>query len=92
MYSATFYVIKSTIGHYLHVTNRHTLPVFDTEDNQTKIIRASQVTIKHYIFTLDGKIPIESIALENQRGFYSPLTLTGFLLVNNISTSIFSDT
>lgn len=92
MDAATFYVIKSTLGHYLHITDRHTIPVFDTKDNQTKIIRASQVTIQHYLFTLDGKIPIASIVLENHRGFYSPLTLTGYLLVNNISTSIFSDT
>lgn len=37
------------------------------------------------------KVRIENISENIRHGFYSPLTLTSYLLVNNISTSIFAD-
>jgi len=39
----------------------------------------------------DRKVPIENILISSRQGFYSPLTLTSSLFVNNISTSVFSD-
>jgi len=37
------------------------------------------------------KIEIENISINTRQGFYAPLTFTGYLFVNNISTSVFSD-
>ena len=37
------------------------------------------------------RIPIDSITLNTRDSYYSPLTLSSYLYVNNISTSVFSD-
>jgi len=37
------------------------------------------------------KVKIESITKNIRNGYYAPLTLTSYLLVNNISTSVFTD-
>jgi hypothetical protein len=39
----------------------------------------------------DRKVEIESITMNSRNGYYSPLTLSSSLLVNNISTSVFAD-
>ncbi|CAF1035788.1 unnamed protein product [Adineta steineri] len=86
-----FYTFKTIEGYEVSLTNRHTIPVFDPNDNQIRIVRSSQVTREHYLIMYNKKSAIENISINTRIGFYAPLTLTGYLAVNNISTSVFSD-
>ncbi|CAF1119041.1 unnamed protein product [Adineta steineri] len=89
--STLFYTFKTIDGHEVSLTDRHNIPIFDQQDNKIKIKRSSLVTREHYLIMLNRKIKIANITLNNRIGYYSPLTLTGYLLVNNISISVFSD-
>ncbi|CAF1562050.1 unnamed protein product [Adineta ricciae] len=89
--STLFYTFKTIDGNELSLTDRHNLPIYDKKENQIKIVRSSLVKREHYLLMNNYKIPIENISLNTKIGFYSPLTLTGYLTVNNISTSVFSD-
>ncbi len=73
------------------MTGTHNIPVFFPEENEIKFLRASKVTMKHRLIMFARKVEIETISINIRIGYYSPLTLTGYLFVNNISTSIFSD-
>ncbi|CAF1540671.1 unnamed protein product, partial [Adineta steineri] len=89
--SASFYTFKTIEGYEVSLTDRHNIPVFDSKENQIKIKRSSLVRQEDYLLMYNRKIKIENISINTRIGFYSPLTLTGYLLVNNISTSVFSD-
>jgi hypothetical protein len=84
-----FYTIETIDGHSLSLTKSHNIPVYDLEKNQIKFVRASKVTLKHCLIILDQKVKVKNITIGSRVGFFSPLTLTGYLLVNNISTSVF---
>jgi hypothetical protein len=86
-----FYTFKTKEGHEVSLTSAHNIPVFIPETNQIKVFRASKVTLKHQLIMFNKKIQIENILINARQGFYAPLTLTGYLFVNNISTSVFSD-
>jgi hypothetical protein len=40
---------------------------------------------------LGRRIKLKKIIRAVRIGFYSPITLSGYLLVNNLSTSVYSD-
>ena len=90
-----FYTMTTIEGDELSLTARHFIPVFDEEEveeeRRVKIIRTSQVTLQHQLILFNRTCSIKKIVIENRRGFFSPLTLSGYLMVNNISASIFSD-
>ncbi|CAF1277279.1 unnamed protein product, partial [Adineta steineri] len=89
--SALFYTFKTIEGYEVSLTDRHNIPVYDSKENQIKTKRSSLVRQEDYLLMYNRKVKIENISINTRIGFYSPLTLTGYLLVNNISTSVFSD-
>ncbi len=86
-----FYTFKTKQGYEVSLTSTHNIPVFVPEENQIKFLPASKVTLKHHLIMFGQKVEIENISINSRQGFYSPLTLSGSLLVNNISASVFSD-
>lgn len=88
---ALFYTFKVKNGYEVSLTDTHNIPVFIPEINETQFLPASKVTLKHRLITFDQKLEIETISTNSRQGFYSPLTLSSYLFVNNISTSVFSD-
>ncbi len=86
-----FYTFGTKKGNEVSLTDSHNISVFISEINQIEYLRASEVTLKHHLIMLSGKIEIENISINSHQGFYSPLlTLTGYLFVNNISILDFS--
>jgi hypothetical protein len=88
---ASFYPFKTIDDHQFSLTSSYNIPVFDLNENKIKIICAEKVTIKHRLIMFGKYIQIKNISINIRQGFYSPLSLTSNLFVNNISTSIFSD-
>jgi hypothetical protein len=88
---ALFYTFETNEGNEFSLTATHALPVFDPDENQIKIISAAKVTLKHRLFMLNRTVEIKTITFNQRIGYYAPLTLTGYLLVNNISASCFLD-
>ncbi|CAF1033380.1 unnamed protein product [Adineta steineri] len=66
------------------------MPVFDTIENKIKIKRASLVTMQDRLIMFGKTVEITNILITINQGFYSPLTLSSYLMVNNVSTSVFS--
>jgi hypothetical protein len=50
---------------------------------------ASKVTLTHRLIMLGKIVEIQNITQSYRIGFYAPLTLTGKLLVNNLSSSVY---
>lgn len=72
-----------TDAHYIHVATN--------DAKRMKIIRASSVTLKDKLIMINRSIDLKEILYSKHIGYYSPITLTGYLLVNNISTSVYSE-
>ena len=49
------------------------------------------MTLNHRLIMHGQKVEIESITLNSRVGYYSPLTLSSYLYINNISASAFAD-
>lgn len=65
--------------------------VIDSHDKQIKTIAASKVTLENQLLTVGQTVNITNIVYTQRIGYYAPITLSGYLLVNNISTSVYSD-
>lgn len=90
-YLARFYVFEISENNQIRLIDSHNIHIYDSEDKQIKTICASKVTNKHHLIMYNKTIPIKTISINIRHGFYSPLTLSGSLLINNISASCFSD-
>ena len=86
-----FYTFKTKEGYEVSLTATHNILVYVPEQDRIEFLRASKVTLKHRLIMLGRKVEIESISMNLYIGYYSPLTLSSYLFVNNISTSVFSD-
>jgi hypothetical protein len=73
------------------LTDVHFLVVIDKDENKMKMKPASQVTLEDQLLMLGRRIKLKKIIRAVRIGFYSPITLSGYLLVNNLSTSVYSD-
>ena len=73
-----FYTFETEQGYHLSLT-------------EIKFLRASKVTQKHRLLMFNQTIPIKTITYKPLIGYYSPITLSGYLFVNNISASCYSD-
>ncbi len=73
------------------MTDVHFLVVIDKDENKMKMKSASQVTLEDQLVMLGRRIKLKKIIRAVRIGFYSPITLSGYLLVNNLSTSVYSD-
>jgi len=89
--TALFYTFKTKEGYEVSLTATHNIPVFLPEENRITFLRASKVTTKHRLIMFNRKVEIENISMNSRIGYFAPLTLSGYLFVNNISTSVFSD-
>ncbi len=52
---------------------------------------AFEITAKHLLIIFSPKLEIENIIIGARVGYFVPLTHTGHLLINNISTSVYPD-
>ena len=86
-----FYTFKTKEGQEVSLTSTHNIFVYVPEKEQVQHLRASSVTMNHRLIMHGRRVEIESITINARNGYYSPLTLSGYLYVNNISTCIFSD-
>jgi hypothetical protein len=73
------------------MTDTHLMVVVPNNEKQMKTIRASQVTLQHQLLMLDRTIDLKKIEYSERVGYYGPITLSGYLLVNNLSTSVYVD-
>ena len=87
---ALFYTFKTKAGYEVSLTATHNILVYLPEENRIQFLPASKVTLKHRLITFGQKVEIESISMTLRNGYYSPLTLSSYLFVNNISTSVFA--
>jgi len=58
-------------------------------EKKMKIICASEVTLEHQLVMAGRTIGLEQIVYSKRIGFYSPVTISGYLLVNNMSTPVY---
>ncbi|CAF3662595.1 unnamed protein product [Adineta steineri] len=86
-----FYTFTTIEGHTIHLTDSHYIVVATINENKIKIICASDVTLEHQLIIFNRRIALEKIIYSRHIGFYSPITLSGYLTVNNISTSVYTD-
>ncbi|CAF1185811.1 unnamed protein product [Adineta steineri] len=87
---AVFYTFQSAEGGQFSLTGSHNIPVFDTIRNKMTMKRADSITMQDHLIMFGKTVEISNISITISQGFYAPLTLTGYLMVNNISTSVFS--
>ncbi|CAF0930202.1 unnamed protein product [Adineta steineri] len=87
-----FYTFITNEGHEVSLTDLHYIVIFDSSINKMDTICASQVTLQHRLVMLGRTIAIEKIIYSKRIGFSAPVTLSGYLLVNNLSTSSFHGT
>ncbi|CAF1484948.1 unnamed protein product [Adineta ricciae] len=86
-----FYTFTTVENQTISLTDTHFLVIFDSQDKQMKTISASRVTLNHRLVMINRTISLKQIEIVQRIGFYSPITISGYLLVNNLSTSVYSD-
>lgn len=86
-----FYTFKTKEGYEISLTGTHNILVYLLHEDRIDYLRASKVTLEHQLIMFNKKVKIENITQNIRYGYYAPLTLTSYLLVNNISTSVFTD-
>ncbi|CAF1668702.1 unnamed protein product [Rotaria magnacalcarata] len=84
-----FYTFKTLEEHTISLTDSHFILAMAKDEDKIKIIRASEVTLEHRLIMNHRTIGIEQIVYSERIGFYSPITLSGYLTVNNLSTSVY---
>ena len=88
---ALFYTFHTEDGYEVSLTETHNILVYLSNDDRIDFLRASRVTLEHQLIMFNRKVKILNITQNIRNGYYSPLTLSSYLLVNNISTSVFAD-
>ena len=86
-----FYTFTTIEGQSISLSGSHILVVVANGQTSSSFLRASKVTLNHQIVMFNRTVTLAKIDYAPRLGFYAPLTLTGYLLVNNISTSVFVD-
>jgi len=88
---ALFYTFETEEGSEISLTGNHYIPVYSLQEDRIVYLRASKVTVNHPLIIFNKKVKIVNITQNVRNGYYSPLTLSSNLLVNNISASAFAD-
>lgn len=88
---AYFYTFTTTKGDRISLTDSHYILVYDQDEKNMKFLPASKVTLTHQLIMKNRTISMKKIVYSVHIGFYSPITLSGYLLVNNLSTSVYSE-
>ena len=89
MHIAYFNTFTTTEGHTISITDTHYIVAVTDDDRQIQLIRALDVTLDHRLIMLNRTIALKKIVYSVRVGYYSPITLSGYLLVNNLSTSVY---
>jgi len=89
--TAMFFKFETIDGHEVSLTGSHNIPIYDRKEKRLKVIRSSDVTIHDQLIIRGRKIALKNITTHSAQGFYSPLTMTSYLMVNDILTHVFSD-
>ncbi len=90
-YIAYFYTFTTIEGHTVSMTESHYIVVVTKDEKKMKIITASRVTLEHQLIMVGRTIGLEKIVYSERIGFYLPFTFSGYLLVNNLSTSVYAE-
>ncbi len=88
---AYFYTFTTIEGDTVSITGTHFIIVVHSNEQKMKIIPALKVTLKHQLIMAGRRIGLKQIVYSERIGFYSPITLSGYLAVNNLSTSVYVD-
>lgn len=86
-----FYTFETEEEYQVSLTGNHNILVYIPRDDRIEYLRASKVTLEHRLIMHNRKVKIKTIYQTIRYGYFSPLTLSSHLLVNNISTSVFAD-
>ncbi|CAF1027719.1 unnamed protein product [Adineta ricciae] len=86
-----FYTFTTVEGHQIRLTDAHFIVVDRNDTGSTETICAEDVNLAHHLVLLGRTVPLASIQYSQLLGFYSPIRLSGYLTVNNFSTSVYSD-
>jgi hypothetical protein len=90
---ALFYTLKTKLGHQISLTEYHLIPIKSfNEDFHYKFANEIETGDLLYI-VLNNQIqlsPVINITIEIKKGYYSPLTMKGTLVVNQILASSFA--
>jgi hypothetical protein len=89
--SALFYTLTTESGHQISVTSEHLLYVGNQSYLQAQWINSEEHRL--YIMNEDGHLEpssIRSIDVELRRGYATPITEQGTLIVNRIGSSCYS--
>lgn len=86
-----FYTFITVEGHAISLSGSHNIFVIAKGEKKVHAIRASKVTLNYQLIMAGRVVDINNIIYSQRTGFYSPLTLSSTLFVNNISTSVYVD-
>lgn len=93
---ALFYTFTTIDGQSISMTTTHlvktVIPSVAGSNRNVVFLQASEITLDHHLFTSESinPVPIVKITITPVVGFYSPWTLSGTLLVNNVSASCYT--
>jgi len=93
---ALFYTFTTIDGQSISITGTHfikaLIPSSSTSNMMIDFLQASKITLNHRLFVSGHINPISiiKITINPLIGLYSPWTLSGTLLVNNISASCYT--
>lgn len=88
---AVFYQFHTVDGYQVSLTGAHNIPIYDPVEERVRIVRSQDVKLRDQLIMQGRKIGLRNITTHYERGFYSPLTLSSYLMVNDILTHVFSD-
>lgn len=84
-------MFQTVDGHEVSLTGAHNIPIYDPFEKRVKIVQSQAVKLRDQLIMQGRKIGLRNITTHIQQGFYSPLTLSSYLMVNDILTHVFSD-
>ncbi len=88
---AYFYTFTTIEGQTISLTDSHYIVIVANGEKKMKTVCASKVTLEDQLVMVGRTIGLKKIVYSKRIGFYSPVTISGYLLVNNLSTSNYID-
>ncbi len=73
------------------MTEAHYIVVASNNEKRMNIKPASSVTLADQLIMANRSISLQRTVISKRIGYHSTITLSGYLLVNNISTSVYAN-